>query len=274
MTTAAILITTDKRVHEFVESRKSSILPPDVRTLKDGTKIELSSFFATSIHSDESIKRHIHKTAKDKGGVITLMEDAIFDRIIDLRDVSFSNRISKERLSRSSNNEIQKVVARAVRDYSLLRARAADRKFRKIIFLPIGSFNADAHRDLVGLCRASFDSLNFSADLKRRLEAMQRLQKPRRERDAPSIYYLDGDNVRFEYGHEDHSRPDSASPHDYMCALKNRFRYGVALDPEYHYNVSIAGGSIKGKAFSDCHGADVKHPRSSHLNMFPSGFCT
>ena len=95
MTTVAILVTTDKRVHEFVESRGSSLLPPDARRLKDGTKVELSSYFSTSQYSDDNIKRHIHKLSKDKSGVITLIEDKIFDRISDVSDISFSNRISK-----------------------------------------------------------------------------------------------------------------------------------------------------------------------------------
>ena len=274
MTAAAIIVTTDKRVHDFVESRRSSLLPPDARSLRDGTKVELSSFFAATQYSGESVRRYIDRTAKDKQGIIVLIEDGLFDQVDGIRDIAFANKFSKDRLSKSINNEIQKVSSRAVRDYDILKNRTADRKFRKIIFLPIDGFNADEHRELVQLCRSSFESGNFSAELTRRLEAMQRRQKPKRERDSPQLYYEDADFVRFEYGHEDHSRPDSGSPHDYICALKNRFRYGVALDVEYHYNVSVAGKSIKSQAFNDCHGAAVTRPRDSHLNMFPSGFCT
>jgi hypothetical protein len=61
-------------------------------------------------------------------------------------------------------------------------------------------------------------------------------------------------------------------PHNTLCIIANRLRFGQWFDGRTHYNVSRAkSASMKG-AYPDCHGTPKQHKKPSHINMFTNDF--
>jgi len=122
------------------------------------------------------------------------------------------------------------------------------------------------------LCR-DMASRNFGREIDAFLRDMRQRQKPKKASDYPDVYYVDDDGKHFQLGPEHHAQAETAiPPHQTLCVIANRMRFGRKFDGTTHYNVSRdKNASMKGD-YPDCHGVSRLHGKDSHINMFTNDY--
>ena len=102
---------------------------------------------------------------------------------------------------------------------------------------------------------------------------MRKRQLPKRASEYEDLFYIDDGGKHFQFGPEHHAQADTAMPpHEVLCIIANRLRFGQWFDGTTHYNVSRAKkASMKGN-YLDCHGSSKLHKKRSHINMFTNDF--
>jgi hypothetical protein len=274
MTVALVVLTLDKKLHEFVREHQTNVIPRDLRVLSNGEPIEASSFLLENINSSEDAKRYVFRAAHRGNGVLVLCDPALRQALADLEDVCFVNSVDVDVNEVNMQNFLGRCLARTIKNYEALRLRLLNAKYTKVLLLPLKNFLARELGEIAHICSHSLTFPRFAPVLAAKLEQFKNRQRPKRASDYRTVYLVDDGSLHFVYGLERHASCETGTPHTYMCEFRRDFRFGVRIDAARHFNVSREATSIAGEQFRDCHFALRAAQRDSHINMFPSGFFT
>jgi hypothetical protein len=87
-----------------------------------------------------------------------------------------------------------------------------------------------------------------------------------------SSYFENSREIRFSGPSKAgarHGRPSFVPPHIPACLVSGYVRLGARYDERFHYDCEHRRGGITGD-FEDCHGAEVRVPPCSHVNIAPN----
>ena len=112
----------------------------------------------------------------------------------------------------------------------------------------------------------------FPELLEAQLKAIRERSIPKKKKSGNQHFLKDDNDRYFELGKEKHGQSETGVPHHAPeCRLTASARFGVTLNRDLHFNISLETGQVSG-AFQDCHAAIIQVPLRDHINMFPNGF--
>lgn len=274
MTILVLVITQNSDLHDLVRGKASGLLSPDLRQLA-GEPVELASYHIDGTGQIENAKRYAVRAGKDKSGLIVLGENGLVAGLATLADGYLLAPVILDGEQRARLRSLNKTVAKGLRAFEAIRTLNRDGKYGRIIRLPLRNFVAPEMARLAALCAQPLETANFGSVLTALLEEIRiTRQTPLRSKRYPKPNYVlvDDRGHQFSFGSEQHSEPDTAAPHTYGCHLRKAFRFGDAIEPWRHYNVTSPVIAMNAHDFIDCHGSTTRCSRTSHANAFPGGF--
>jgi hypothetical protein len=189
----------------------------------------------------------------------------------EFKDAVFLYSCDLSALRDNYKNAVSSILSRALKRFVFFKQKFDDLKYRKILLLPLQNFQAGEIGEMRAMLSDPANASDFFDGLDKLLEALRARIRPKRSSKYPNRYLIDGRDHYYEYGHEHHGGPDTASPpHGPVCVLNGVLRFGSEYDAERHYNVSIDGRDIEAD-FINCHGISEPCGPKSHVNLFPNG---
>ncbi len=269
------LIASDASLVSFFGEQKERIVPRD--SLKRSIFEEVTPCVVTAGLCYKSEQGEAAISA-----LLKILESRKIDACIVLAEARMQSNLAiangsifpiffdSELIGASRLNFFHKLISKILRSFSYLLAR----KEHHLIRLPFRNFNGAELVELRALCWSETEEPTFSDLLDAKIATLGARVRPRRKSKFNRKYVVDDNNRFFDYGHENHARFDTASPHVDTCVLAGKFRFGIRVEELRHYNVSEGEGdhtSVDG-IFTNCHGEPTKALSTTHLNMFCNDF--
>ncbi|HEX8466738.1 MAG TPA: hypothetical protein VF620_02910 [Allosphingosinicella sp.] len=209
---------------------------------------------------------------EDASGVVLLTDDSLPDLVGLLGDQFNVHRFTPPAYGAKTSNQLTATIAKCLRAYKYLAVRFADAKYQQIFRLPLRNFDAPDIERMRTLCR-DMTQRNYGREIDALLRDMRKRQLPKRASDYEDLYYVDDAGKHFEFAPEHHAQADTAMPpHNVLCIIANRLRFGQWFDGTRHYNVSRENSASMVGTYPDCHDADTPHKKRTHINMFTNDF--
>ncbi|WP_426051573.1 hypothetical protein [Brevundimonas sp. SL161] len=271
-----VFVTTDREFGQLVGLEKERILPQDANsklTVTPPASFTVFSFIKSQADLPEDLTKFLVSSSLGHDGVMLMVEAGLEGFVSQNRDAAFTWFFESRKARLNPHNYLSAVLSRALRVYSAVIKRFEDMKSRQPMLLPMRNFLAG---DLSRM-RNSFHANPMPTDIvdtvDRCIKGLRATQSPKKSSTYNDVYYIDENDRYYQYGHEEHARPEtSVPPHGYYCLLNSNFRFGVSYDAIRHFNVSEAKKNqlVKG-SFYNCHDQATSPPKSAlHMNMFPS----
>ena len=167
---------------------------------------------------------------------------------------------------------IQRVVASLRAQIAVVRDSLSGRNFSPLT-LPIQNFRSDV---LKGAILSLFETLN-TADDKRALikqccdSITENHPVVRKPEWSTQPFFQDDRALRFKSpGTDRHAMARVIeAPHFPSCLIKSRARLGGPIDALFHYDCVYEKEQVD-PSFPNCHGADTKPRKRTHVNIAPS----
>jgi hypothetical protein len=271
------IVCEDSVIQQTVDQLQGQLVPERFRRNNHealrGDKPVISSFLLHPPGSHQQIVERIGLAGSEQpSGIIVLSVGSYALAVPPLSDVYFMSDVSLEYPLLRPDNLVSSLIGRALTDFMTLSARFQDRKFEKILRLPIRNFHAIELTQLRDIYRQTFSHQDFGQSLDKGLKAFKSRQKPKRKKgNGPAKYLVDDSDNHFELGHELHAQADTSPPHTTLCIAANRHRFGHHFKSIEHFNVSRDGG-VMDADYPNCHGKVKKGGGANHLNMFTNDF--
>ena len=267
----------DPMIQQTVDHLQGQLVPERFRRNRHaalrGDKPVVSSLILHAPESQQQILDAVGPVDPEQvAGVIVLALGPYALARAPLSDVYFMSDVGLDYPIERPENLVSSLIGRVLTDFVALSARFQNRKFEKILRLPVRNFQAIELTQLRDTCRQTLAQQDFGGALDRGLAAFKKRQKPKRkEGNWQNKYLVDDNNNHFELGHEHHAQADTGPPHTALCVAANRHRFGHRFLSIEQYNVSRDGGTMNSQ-YSDCHGTPKSGSGADHLNMFTNDF--
>jgi hypothetical protein len=192
----------------------------------------------------------------------------IFSSAFFNKTIKFSDRESE------SLNFFRSTLAKTIKEFVMFSRLFEDAKYMKCFLLPLSVFVANEMRDLEDLLGLGNREGIFGHNLNSTVEKIRRRQFPKPFSRYATTYLRDDADRWFEWGHEEHARVETTiPPHDLICRVNSRFRFGRRYDENRHFNVTVRGERDKiSGSIVNCHREMTAVSSRSHLNVFPNGY--
>jgi hypothetical protein len=139
--------------------------------------------------------------------------------------------------------------------------------------LPIGNFRSDVLVDAIHrIFVSTVDGEELRAMIKREIQAIEDRHPLERMLDKRSQpYFSDDRSLRFRSpGKDRHGfMRDLLKGHRAACLINSRARLGAPLDGLFHYDCDYSSKNLD-DSYPNCHGADAKPGKTTHVNIAPS----
>lgn len=268
MKVAIVVVTQDAHVRAFFDDQKGSVVPKELR--KNNTQYSVVPVDATC--SDVELFKILLDAHGKHDAVGVLVETGREARLNDCFSALFLKTFSPIEAKNSMKNYFGHSLTRWLKNLLFVSRAFADGKQRKCLLLPYTNFSADELSEVIQLCRLKSDEGEFQELLERQLKAIRERSIPKKKKSGSQHFLKDDSQRYFELAKEKHGQSEtSIPPHSPYCKLTASARFGITVDRDLHYNVSLEAGQISGD-FKDCHSADVQIKPRKHINMFPNGF--
>lgn len=267
-------VTDASAVLETVTDKKAALLPNEIRAkgFADLGGIEpVVTAFDTNRGKDIATLLD-WLNWEDASGVVLLTDDSLPDLVELLGDQFNVHRFAPPAYGAKTANQLTATISKCLRAYKYLATRFADAKYQQIFRLPLRNFSAPDIDRMRALCR-DMTQRNYGREIDALLRDMRKRQLPKRASDYQDLYYVDDAGKHFQFGPEHHAQADTLMPpHEALCIIANRLRFGQWFDGTTHYNVSREKKASMVGIYPDCHGADTPHKKHTHINMFTNDF--
>ena len=82
--------------------------------------------------------------------------------------------------------------------------------------------------------------------------------------------------LHFSLGKENHARHGTKSPHNLLCDISAKYRFGCRIDEFTHFNVCYEKSSENRLTVNleNCHGEWKVYKNRTHLNIFSNDYIT
>lgn len=271
-----VVVSPDEAICRVVEHRQGQLIPgayrqPKHRIFGQAT-FQLIACRATLPIKIESLLDRIEALADVSTKGVVIVADRRYGLAQPpLSDIYFVNEFDQHGALRSTQNFLSLIFNRVLRDFGYLLAQFSNKKFEKILRLPVRNFVAKEIREMRLICQQTTDVQGFSYRLDGVLNKLRKRQHPNRKSDYDDVYVVDDKDKHFRLGLEDHARADTGTPHIRLCRLSNAYRFGCGFTSNQHYNVSMEKGHMT-DSYPNCHGEYRLGENQTHLNMFTNDF--
>lgn len=268
------IITPEKSLADHFGLSKASSVPKEAASRgflgQVGTDIVVSTYLCSNHTKMDELFEHIEEISNDAQGIVILYDHRFGHLISDFRKAVFAASFLDSARVDNFNNYFGKFIAKALRNYAFYASRFADAKYQKPLLLPLKNFRADTIPELLQILGQDAPN-DFSDRLDRAIASLRNRQTPKKADSYKTVYYRDDADLYFDYGHERHARPATASPHTFGCMLTSKFRFGGRYDEQRHFNVSHESkNKVVSGLFKLCHNGEHGEEGDPHLNMFPN----
>jgi hypothetical protein len=278
MRLSVFLITRNEALRDYFALKKNAIVPGDA--LKRGyykdfrPVVSLFNLLVNSQTSAADVEEYLVSRTVDDAASIVLVDAASVHLLTNVRNAFLVAVLRDPGHNPNYQNYFHPQIAQALRGLSQVLSRFSSFDNFKLMALPLRNFRADDLDELARLHREEWSNSTFGELIDAQLANLRRRVRPRRRSEFKNVYAVDNNGRFFNYGFEKHARQATGGNHRHSCELSAKFRFGVKIESEKHYNVSETEGddtTIEG-SFHDCHGELHIEKRKSHLNMFASDF--
>ena len=261
-------------VLETIADRRAALLPNEVRAngfaRLGGIEPVITAFDTNRSKDLDDLLEWLDW--ENASGVMLLTDDSLPNLVASLGDQFNVHRFTPPAYGAKTANQLTATISKCLRAYNYLATRFADAKYQQIFRLPIRNFDAPDIARMRELCR-DMTQRNYGKEIDALLRDMRKRQLPKRASDYQNLYYVDDSGKHFEFGCERHAQADTAMPpHNVLCIIANRLRFGQWFVGATHYNVSRDKKASMEGTYPDCHGVSKRHQKHSHINMFTSDF--
>lgn len=232
---------------------------------------------------DFSFKHYPYKTGLDdfssylvqkchNEGVILLVDGSILHSLPEaIRSLCFTYLLDGN--ISNSKNYLSSVLASVIKRYLVICSYFSRRNDRAVLSLPFRNFKSQALECLRNSAISGYTDLNAFFQSANRLK---KCRKPRRNTKSSQKLLFSDHSYFFEYANEKHARVATGEPHNNLCVLTGRFRFGCALDESQHYNMYRESGSntYSAPSLKNCHDIGIKPASKTHANIFPNDYAT
>lgn len=266
MSLQILIVTPDAGLSRYVDVKNVQIVPKGLRRSLS-VDISVRSFLFAKEEDRQSLDQVLLSFIGRASAVVIMLDERLARLKTDIEVAFFSVLYPYNLNGKSIHNFFGMVFSPILRTFNVYRSAFADKKYRDILLLPLGNFDASEISTLKGLFHQPDKPAVFAENLQSVLHSLRLRRKPKTFTTKYKMFIVDDKQKYFEHGTEEHKRLEiSIGPHTTICVLNGHFRFGVRYDDRKHYNVSIEG-RISGD-FVYCHGAKKHHEESSHINMF------
>jgi hypothetical protein len=279
MHTLLLVVTPDEVIRQTIDDRQGLVVPETYRRKEHDafgvTRIVVSCLLAHGGVTQQRVFDHIaERRTGETAGVVIVSDRRVGLGGPPLSDIYFLNEYDQFGVAKSPQNFVASILNRVLRDFRVLTLKFADAKYQKIFRLPLRNFAAAEIADLRDTCSNSIEMAGFADRLDALLSRFRRRQQPKRKSDYQDEYLVDDKGRHFQLGHEHHAQAETKiPPHNLLCLLGNRHRFGRAFDHLRHYNVSMDGeNATMDDTYPDCHSNERSGGGKRHLNMFTNDF--
>jgi len=253
----------------FYQVYKDSLFPQDLMNKYGFMRYEIHFFDSSSIGCIETFLRG--QLFKDS----VYIENIIFlhENHLNLDIYKYAFFVAKICNSKNNHNDLKRQISLFLKRFNLLNKNFQDATLIELMRLPLKNFKSSEFEEFLGVTKdiaiEGVDVDSFQDSLKHLLNS----RKPRKRPHSKEKYYVDERFYHFRLGDERHSRHGTGEPHNFLCDLNARYRFGCKIDELRHFNVMKDGKDtlICGK-FINCHNGDVNFTDRTHLNMFSNDF--
>ncbi len=221
-----------------------------------------------------NLEHFVLKRLRDHDACILILDNEWENYAINIRNATFVATFDANCAKINPQNFFFKLFARTLRNFAQLDAKFKRGNDRNLLALPLRNFKANELQEIVQLCRDESLAKNLSDQVESRIAKLRKCVRPRRNSNYRTKYAVDKLGRFFVFGPERHSNFATGTPHTPACEIAGRFRFGIKLDHERHYNVSNGEADrtqISGN-FIDCHDNTHDIRNQTHLNMFSNDF--
>lgn len=274
MTLIVAFVTADAAVIETATEKKTALLPSELRvggfSAFGGLEVVVTAFDTKISKKQNDLLEWLNWEAAS--GVILLTDDTMPGLVGTLGDQFNVHRFEPPSYGKKVANQLTATLTKCLRAFRYLTTRFDDGKYQQIFRLPLRNFDAPEIARMRDLCRDMMHR-NYGREIDTLLKDMRERQKPKRASDYPDIYLVDDGGKHFQLGPERHAQAETAiPPHEPLCVISNRLRFGRRFDGRTHYNVSREKkASMKG-TYPDCHDTNRENEKPSHINMFTNDY--
>lgn len=278
MSLLVLFVSGSNAVIDTITARRTSLVPNDIRSNSfaalNGEEIALSALKVSPKSVSKEVLNHIASlNIERKTGVILLTDNTLADLVNHFGDMFSVNIFVAPKYGQNVVNLLQAIIAKVIRTYKIYRTRFNDKKYQQILRLPMRNFTAVEIQELRVTCHDMMNRNNFGQELDGLLKRFRARQLPKKASAGPTTYIVDDDGKHFTLGNELHAQAEtSIPPHNDLCILRNRFRFGRAFNGRIHYNVSRDNGDKMTGEYIDCHNSMRSNLVATHINMFTSDF--
>lgn len=269
------LISSNEKINAIYGKANRALIPKEFwkSPILNGAElhIEMKSFNPTK---GTSLDEFLLSEVKTFDAAILVIEQGQEYVASAVRDAFFSAIVPIAEPIPSPQNFFAAIFAKLLKNFLNLWEIMSESANEQAMLLPLRNFAANDLQSLAVLCRDNFTIGPFKDNVKTLTSSLKGRRRPQRRSNSKRMHFVDDQEKLFEYGHEDHSRHATGTPHAASCDIAGNFRFGKRFAPERHFNVfkevkeqtSISG------SFPDCHGALVVVPERRHINMFSNDY--
>lgn len=274
------LISSQTNITDTVRRQRERLIPQDLFKNKKGPdypvhfkvsvfdptveNIAFDSFLLRLVRGMDAVILLVEKQYR---GLTEVVSNAVFASTFESSDEKINN----------FKNFFGSHFSQIFRNFFVIKRLMSEADREQAMTLPLRNFEAPELREIARISREESKSANFVFNIEAQLALLFRRKLPRKKSSGKTKYFIDGKQMHFVYGHEQHARFDTREPHTAACEINGLFRFGKSIDPTRHFNASCGDGdktSVSG-TFPDCHGALITVPKGAektHLNMFANDF--
>jgi len=268
MKIAIVVVTHDADVRAFFDKQKGAVVP---RELRKGN-LQYSALPIDATCSDGELFERLLDAHEKHDAVGVLVENGSLPRLKNCLSALFLKTFDANEAKDSMKNYFGHNLTRWLKNLLHVSRTFSDGKQLKCLLLPNGSFDAPELGRVFLLCRTQNDLGRFPELLERQLKAIRERSIPKKKKSGSQHFLKDNRDRYFQLGKEKHGQSETGvPPHAPECALTASARFGVTVNRDLHFNISLEAGQISG-TFNDCHAASVNVSPCSHINVFPNGF--
>lgn len=268
MKVAIVVVTQDADVRAFFDNLKGAVVPKELR--KGG--VQYNALPIDAMCSNDDLFKTLLDAHRKHDAVGILVEDGCETRLSGCLSAVFLKTFNPVEAKDSMKNYFGHNLTRWLKNLLFVVRAFADGKQHKCLLLPYTNFMAPDLDKVVHLCRMQNGEGAFQMLIETQLKVVRQRSIPKKKKSGCQHFLKDDNDRYFELGKEKHGQSEtSCPPHVPECKLTAWARFGITINRNLHYNVSLESGEISGN-FKDCHSADVRINPRSHINMFPNGF--
>jgi len=233
---------------------------------------QLSSYLIDKPDSEKRGYIHSYLSEFDSAdGLVVVSDQSLRIYMNGIGSSSFLFFFDTTRCGNNIQNVLSHTLSKVFRAFQAYSQRFDDEKYQRLLILPLRNFRSPEITRLQAMFADGIDPA-LGNDLDRYLGDMRERQKPKRRDSRADVFVVDSNQNYFKYGHERHSKAETASPpHNSLCFMNSIYRFGRRVDSERHFNVSRDGTVISGH-FDNCHDQEETVGAKSHLNMFTNDY--